>query len=102
MSLPPDQPLAPERPKLTLEERRARQADRLTTIRLRMAIFRELDDRDITTPAAIGAALGLPAVEAASLLARHRWRDGDVALLQVAAARLGVRVPEPTNSNWPS
>ena len=47
MSLPPDQPpLAslPAKPKLSAEERRARQADRQTTIRLRMAIGRELED----------------------------------------------------------
>jgi hypothetical protein len=24
---------------------------------------------------------------------RHQWREGDVALLQAAAARLGVQVP---------
>jgi hypothetical protein len=93
MSLPPDQP-PPTKPKLTPEERRARQADRLTTIRLRMLIGRELDDRGITTPAVIGEALGLPAPEATSLLTRHQWREGDVALLQAAAARLGVRVPD--------
>jgi hypothetical protein len=34
------------------EECRARHADRLTTIRLRMAIGRKLDDRSITTLAA--------------------------------------------------
>ena len=45
----------------------------------------------VTTPAAIGAALGMPAAEATSLLTRHQWREGDVALLQAAAARLGVR-----------
>ena len=82
----------PAKPKLMLEERRARQADRLITIRLRMAIYRYLDDRSITTPAAIGEALGMLA-EAASLLARHQWCEGDVARLQAAAARLGVRVP---------
>ena len=85
----PDQP--PPR-KLTLAERRAREADRLKSIRLRMAIGRELDDRGITDPAAIGAALGMPAGEAANLLTRHQWREGDVALLEAAAARLGLRV----------
>ena len=84
--LPPP-PSPPEKPKLTSEERRVRQADRLTTIRLRMAIGRKLDDRDITTPAAIGEALGMPAAEATSLLTRRQWREGDVALLEVAAAR---------------
>ena len=61
MSLPSDQPPTspPEKPKLTPEERRARQADRLTTIRLRMAIGRELEERGITTPVALGAALGM-------------------------------------------
>ncbi len=87
MSLPPDQP-PPAKPKLTPEERRARQADRLTTIRLRMAIGRELDERGITTPAAIGEALGMAPAEATKLLTRHQWREGDVALLEAAAARL--------------
>ncbi|HUS14810.1 MAG TPA: hypothetical protein VM536_07295 [Chloroflexia bacterium] len=82
----------PEKPKLSVEERRAQQADRLASIRLRMAIGRELDDRSITTPAAIGAALEMPAAEAAKLLTRHQWRDGDVALLEAAAARLGLRI----------
>ena len=91
----PDQPppSTPAKPKLTPEERRVRQADRLTTIRLRMLIGRELEDRGITTPAAIGEALGMPAREATSLLTRHQWREGDVALLQAAAMRLGVQVP---------
>ena len=94
MSLFPDDQLplssAPAKPKLTAEERRARQADRLKTIRLRMMIGQALDDRGITEPAAIGAALGMPAAEATKLLTRHQWREGDVALLEAAAARLGV------------
>jgi hypothetical protein len=54
----PDQPPAtpPEKPKQSAAERRLRYEDRLKTIRLRMAIGRELDDRGITTPAAIGEA----------------------------------------------
>ena len=97
MSLFPDQPPLPPaaKPKLSAEERRARQADRLTTIRLRMAIGRELDERDITTPAAIGEALGMPAAEATKLMTGRQWRDGDVARLQAAAARLGLQVPGP-------
>ncbi|MFC7478400.1 hypothetical protein ACFQS7_29015 [Dankookia sp. GCM10030260] len=59
-----------------------------------MAIWRELEDRDITTPAAIGEALGMPASEATSLLTRRQWREGDVALLKAMAARLGVQVPD--------
>ena len=86
--LPPASP--PAKPKLTPEERRARQADRLIAIRLRMAIGHELEERGITTPAAIGTALGMPGTEAIRLLIRHQWREGDVALLQAAAARLGV------------
>lgn len=90
-----DQPLpsTTAKPKLTLEERRRRQADRLATICLRMLIGRELEDRGVTTPAAIGEALGMAAADATSLLTRHQWREGDVALLQAAAARLGVQVP---------
>jgi hypothetical protein len=81
--VPPAASLA--KPKLTPEERRARYTDRLTTIRLRMLIFRKLDERGITTPAAIGAALDMPAAEATKLLRGHQWREGDVALLEAAA-----------------
>src|SRR3954463_15444347 len=98
MSLFPDEPPPPSppaKPKLSAEERRARYTDRLTTIRLRMLIFREMDERGITTAAAIGAALGMPPAEATKLLRGHQWREGDVALLQAAAARLGVQVPGP-------
>ena len=91
MSLSPDQPQpSPEKSKLSTEERRARQADRLKIIRLRMAIRSELDERGITTSAAIGAALRMSATEAAGLLTRHQWREGDVTRLEAAAARLGV------------
>jgi hypothetical protein len=77
MSTHPDQPppSPPAKPKQSAEERRIRQADRLASIRLRMAIDRELDDRDITTPAAIGEALGMPAAEATKLLRGHQWRE---------------------------
>jgi hypothetical protein len=96
MSPPPDQPppsSPPEKPKLTREERRAREADRLRSIRLRMAIDRELDDLGITDhPAEIGTVLGMPTAEADKLLTRHQWRGGDVALLEAAAARLGLSV----------
>jgi hypothetical protein len=98
MSLPPDQPppASPsEKPKMSAEERRRRHADRLATIRLRMAIGRALDEHDITTSAEIGEALGMPAAEATSLLTRRQWREGDVARLEAAAARLGVKVPGP-------
>ncbi len=90
----PELPSPPAKAKLSPAERRARQADRLTTIRLRMAIYRVLDDRGLTTPAEVGAALGMPAAAATGLLARHQWREGDVALLRAAAARLGAKVPD--------
>jgi hypothetical protein len=60
-----------------------------------MAIGRELDDRGITTSAEIGEALGMPAAEATKLLTGHQWREGDVARLQAAAARLGLQVTAP-------
>ena len=88
MNLPPDQ-MPPAKPKISPEKRRRRTADRLTMIRLKMAIGRELDERGITTPAEIGAALGMPTAEATKLLTRRQWREGDVALLEAAAARLG-------------
>jgi len=97
MSTHPDQPppaSPPEKPKQSAEERRVRQVDRLASIRLRMAIGHELDARDITTSAAIGEALGMPAAEATSLLTRRQWREGDVALLEAAVVRLGVPTPD--------
>src|SRR3954466_10540492 len=96
MSLFPDEPPPPPptaKPKPSAEQRRVRQADRLTTIRLRMAIGRELEDRGISDPQAIGEALGMSAQDATKLLTRHQWREGDVALLETAAARLGAQVP---------
>ena len=87
-----DVPPPPAKPKLSADERRARREDRVTTICLRMAIGRELDERGITEPAEIGAALGMPAAEATKLLTRHQWREGDVALLTAAAARLGLPI----------
>ena len=53
-----------------------------------MVIGRELEERGITAPVAIGAALGTLGVVAI----RRQWREGDVARLQ-AAARLGVQMP---------
>jgi hypothetical protein len=86
-----DQDTPPPKPKLSAVGRRARNNDRLAALRLRMAIGRELGERGITDPAeAVGAALGIAANEAAKLLNRHQWREGDVRLLETAAIRLGV------------
>jgi hypothetical protein len=63
-----------------------------------MAIGQELDARGLTTPAEISEALGMPAQEATKLLTRHQWCEGDVALLEAAAARLGVQVPDGVRS----
>jgi len=93
MNLPSNQPPPPAKPQLTPEERRARQADQLVPMRLRMAINYELDRRGITTPKAIGAALGMPRDEAVKLMTRQYLREGDVALLEALAARLGVQAP---------
>jgi hypothetical protein len=83
----------PTTTKLTSAEQRRRRDDRTTAIRLRFAIQRHLGDREITSPAAIGEALGMPGAEAIRLLTRHIWREGDVARLEAAAARLGLQVP---------
>ncbi len=96
MSLFPDLPPSaspPTKPKMTAEERRRRRVDQLMRIRLRVMIGRELDDRGITTPAGIGAAVGMAPAEATALLSRHQWRDGDLLLLEAAAARLGLQMP---------
>ena len=81
-----------DKPKLSSLEQRIRREDRIAAIRLRMAIGQELDTRGITTPTGIGDALGMPAAEAHGLLNRRQWREGDVARLQAAAARLGLTV----------
>ena len=67
-----------------------------------MAIGRESNDQGITTPAAIGDALGVPSAEATKLLTRHQWREGIVALLEAAVARLGVELSEPASNGEPS
>ena len=72
-----------------------KQAERLAAIRLRYTINTHLEDKGISKPAAIGAAVGLPAAEAVSLLTRRQWRAGDVAVLRAAAARLGLEVALP-------
>ncbi|TDH60102.1 hypothetical protein E2C06_23975 [Dankookia rubra] len=72
-----------------------RQADRLIAIRLRYRINTYLEDMGVTTPVAIGAAVGMPAAEAAGLLTRRQWRAGDVAALQAVAERLGLNVALP-------
>ena len=77
-------------PKISADERRARLAERLQTIRLRVMIGRVLEDRGLTTPAAIGEALGLAPAAAQALLSRKQRRDGDVAALRAAAKRLGI------------
>jgi len=78
-----------------------RQAERLMAIRLRYTINSHLEDRSITTPAAISAALGLPAAEAAGLLRCRQWRADDVAALQAVAGRLGLQVvPPDTGHRW--
>ncbi|TDH60469.1 hypothetical protein E2C06_21720 [Dankookia rubra] len=69
-----------------------RQAERLMAIRLRYTINTHLEDQGVTTPAAIGAAVGLPTTEAVSLLGCRQWRAGDVAALQAVAKRLGLEV----------
>ena len=58
----------PPKPKLTAEERRAKTTARLWATRLRVTIDRELENRGITDPKAIGEAIGLPASEATKLL----------------------------------
>lgn len=93
MSHPPDDPRPPPRLKITPEERRARDADRLVVIRLRMAITRVLEERGITTSAAVAEALGMPPAEANKLMTGKIWRPGEVAELQTVAARLGVEAP---------
>ena len=72
-----------------------KQAERLAAIRLRYAINTHLEDQGVIEPAAVGAAVGMPAAEAVSLLTRRQWRLGDVAALRAMAARLELDVALP-------
>lgn len=74
-------------------EQARRRAEGLAAIRLRYRINTHLDDRGIATPAGLARATGLPAAEAAGLLRRKQWREGDVAALRAVADRLGLEVP---------
>ena len=86
-----DQDMPPPKPRLSSAARRARDADRLAALRLRMAIGRELEERGIEAAAeAVAAILGISAHKAEKLLIRRQWREGDVRLLETAAVRLGV------------
>jgi hypothetical protein len=82
---------SPPKPKLSADEQRIRREERVSAIRLRMMIGQELDARGITTPVEIGKALEMPVAEAHTLLNRRQWREGDVALLEAAAVRLGLK-----------
>jgi hypothetical protein len=94
MNLPPDQPPSSSaKPKHARQVRDAREVERLRSISLRTAIGQELDHRGIVDPAAIGAILEMPALETKRLLELYQWREGDMALLEAIAAKLGVQVP---------
>jgi hypothetical protein len=92
MSTPTDRlpPSPPSRFKrISIEERRSRDAERLKASLLREALDRALGAR-IRDPSEIGALIGLPAMAAERLMTRRHWREGDLALLEAAAARLGL------------
>ena len=99
MSPSPDEP--PPKPKLTAAESRARHADLLRMIRLRMLIWQTLADRGLTTAAEIGDALGMLGLDAAKLLGRKQWREGDIALLEAAVTRLGLPITIPSQAPPP-
>jgi hypothetical protein len=83
------------KPKYMIQKQRIQREERRKAVRLRMAIWQELDARGITTPDDIGAALGMPAAEANGLLTRRQRRASDVAALEAVVARLGTQVPAP-------
>jgi hypothetical protein len=71
MSLLPDDPQSSPfsaKFKTSVEERRARDAERLRMIRLRMAIGRELDAEGIEEASKIAAIFGRPAKEVGKLI----------------------------------
>jgi hypothetical protein len=90
--LPPSQPSRFKR--ISIEERRSRDAERLKASLLREALDQALGART-RDPSEIGALIGLPAMAAEKLLTRRQWRKGDLALLETAAARLGLDPERP-------
>ncbi len=77
-------------------EQARHRAEGLAVIRLRYRINTHLDEQGIATPADLAKAIGLPAAEAAEaagLLRRKQWREGDLAALRAVADRLGLEVP---------
>lgn len=78
--------------KKRLEQAR-RRAEGLGAIRLRYCINTHLDEQGIATPGDLAQATGLPAAEAAGLLRRKQWREGDLAALRALADCLGLAVP---------
>ena len=76
--------------KPTAEEMRARRAEQLAMIRLRVLIAQELEARGIATPIGIADALGMAPGEAAGLLSRKQRREGNLEALRAMAARLGI------------
>jgi hypothetical protein len=92
MSTPSDCPrLSPPSrfKRISIEERQSRDAERLKASLLREALDRALGART-RDPSEIGALIGLPAMAAEKLLTRRQWREGDLALLEAAAVRLGL------------
>ena len=73
--------------------RKTQQTERLLAIRLRYCINTHLDEQGLTAAPDIAQAVGLPQAEAARLLNRRQWRDGDITALQAVADRLGLDVP---------
>src|SRR3954468_14810712 len=89
MSLPSDYrplPSSPSRRRMTVEERRAMEAERSKAVRLCVLIDQEMEVQGLTDPSQIGDVIGLSAMETEKLLTRRRWRAGNLALLEGIAA----------------
>ena len=81
------------RSQLSHQERRLRDIQRRSVLRLRIAIAQVLHSQGLFAPAEIGEALGLPAGDAVMLVDRTVSKDGDIAALEAVAIRLGLRLP---------
>jgi transcriptional regulator with XRE-family HTH domain len=74
-------------------ERARRHTERLRMLRLQISIDRCLEERDLTTPAALAEATGVAAAELEPLLHVKLGRPGDLAALEAIARRLGLEIP---------
>ena len=83
-------PASPTKRRRFAAEAKARKTAPLRSLHIQMSSDRALDERGVASPEKTGVALGLPSVEAATLLGRKHLREGDLAWLEATAVHVGL------------